>query len=93
MTLLLTLVGTYIGYRAHRYEETSEERTEERLAKYRHVPKLWVSKTRLDDVEEEDGINGTLCKFALITAHFMLCFYLRLTLPTVCLVHQMTTSM
>ena len=48
MHLILTGIGFYVGYCAHRYEEGSEERTQLLLAKYRHAPREWVEMVKVD---------------------------------------------
>ena len=51
MHLILTSVGCYLGYLAHRYEEGSEERTQMLLARYRHAPREWAEQVHQDNTQ------------------------------------------
>jgi hypothetical protein len=55
MHLILTGIGFYVGYCAHRYEEGSEERTQLLLAKYRHAPREWVEMVKVDS--DQGAVN------------------------------------
>lgn len=41
-----TGVACFLGYLAHRYEETSEERVQRLLEKHPHAPVQWASMVR-----------------------------------------------
>lgn len=48
MHLVCTGVACYLGYLAHRYEETSEERVHNLLKKYKHAPRQWAELPKRD---------------------------------------------
>ena len=61
MHLICTSVACYLGYLAHRYEETSEERVQNLLKKYKHAPRQWA------ELPKRDHESGT----ALLACHFL----------------------
>lgn len=71
MHLILTGVGFYVGYCAHRYEEGSEERTQLLLAKYRHAPREWVEMVKGNSDQGKTNIARVLC-FKVMPGLFLL---------------------
>lgn len=63
--LILTGVGCYLGYLAHRYEEGSEQRTQMLLARYRHAPREWAEQVNQDSSTQ--GRERALFPFLLIS--------------------------
>ena len=48
MHLICTGVACYLGYLAHRYEETSEERVQKLLEKHKRAPAEWAAMVKTE---------------------------------------------